>query len=260
MAVALGAIAGMYASGIAFEYRATWESTWLEAPAVQGYLDTVLGPAARLMGTPVPPVAPIRGPDGEGSARPWIHLWGLTLCLFVLIPRAALASLDGTAVARLSRRLPIAIDAGYARRALASGRGRATEVEIVYYSCRPDEDARARLQTAIRKQAGARAVIRDAARLHYGDGAESVSLPSRTEGVGLIAVVFSLSQTPEPEVHGEFLGSLGERLEASGWQLMVVLDSATYRRNVGSDDRVRERQATWHRLLEEGHLAAIDVG
>ncbi len=260
MAVALGAIAGMYASGIALEYRATWESTWLEAPAVQGYLDTVLGPAARLLGTPVPPVAPIRGPAGEGSARPWIHLWGLTLCLFVILPRAALASLGGIAVARLSRRLPVAIDAGYTRRALASGRGVATEVEIIYYSCHPDEDARERLQTAIRKQAGARAVIRDAARLDYGDGAESVNLPSRTPEVGVIAVVFSLAQTPEPEVHGEFLSSLGERLEVAGWQLMVVLESATYRRNVGSDDRVRERQATWHRLLEERHVTAIDAG
>jgi hypothetical protein len=259
-AVALGAIVGMYASGIAFEYRATWESTWLEATAVQGYLDTVLGPAASLLGAPVPPVAPIRGPAGEGSARPWIHLWGLTLGLFVLIPRTVLASLEWIAAARLSRRLPVVIDDGYARRVLASGRGAATEVRIVHYSCRPDEDAHGQIQAAIREQAGARAVIRAAARLEYGDGAESVDLPARTPEVGLVAVVFSLAQTPEREVHGEFLGRLRERLEAAGWQLMVVLGSAAYRRNVGSDDRVRERQATWHRLLEEWHVTAIDVG
>jgi hypothetical protein len=259
LAMALGAIAGLYLSGIAFEYRATWESTWLETPAVQRYLDLVLGPAARLLGRPVPDVAPLRGPGGgEGAAAPWIHLWGATLGLFVVLPRAALALVEALRIARLSRRVPVDLDAAYRRRALQSGRGAATVVEVVYYSCAPDAALRARLHTLLQEEAGARATIRDGTPLDYGDGAERVALPETT-GSGLLAVVFALAQTPEPEVHGEFLERLQERLARAGWQLTVVLEGAVYRQRVGSEARVRERRATWERLLRDLELTAVDL-
>jgi hypothetical protein len=259
LAMALGAVVGMYVSGIAFEYRATWESTWLDAPAVQRYLDVVLGPAARVLGLPVPDVAPLRGPAGDGSAAPWIHLWGTTLGLFVLIPRAALALFDGMTAARLARWLPVAVDAAYARRALHSGRGAAARVEIVYYSCAPDTVLRERLHTTLQDEAGARAVIRDAAHLDYGDGPERLALPEDPAGSGLVVLVFALAQTPEPEVHGEFVERLQERLERAGWQLRVVLEMATYRERAGSDDRVRERRATWERLLRDLQVTATEL-
>ncbi|HWC05518.1 MAG TPA: DUF2868 domain-containing protein [Methylomirabilota bacterium] len=259
LAMAVGALAGMYGSGIAFEYRATWESTWLDAPAVQRYLDVVLGPAAHVLGTAVPAVAALRGPGGEGTAVPWIHLWATTLVLFVVIPRTALALLDAARAARLARRLPVHVDAGYARRALQSGRGAATLVEIVYYSCAPDTDLRERLHTRLQEEAGARAVIHEGARLDYGDGPERVALPEKASATGLLALVFTLAQTPETEVHGDFVDRLQERLDRAGWQLIVVLETATYRRRVGSEDRVRERRATWDRLLRDLQLTAVDL-
>ncbi|RPH85785.1 MAG: hypothetical protein EHM88_00005 [Candidatus Rokuibacteriota bacterium] len=259
LAMALGAVAGMYVSGIAFEYRATWESTWLEAPAVQRYLDLVLGPAARVLDRPVPDVAPLRGPAGEGSAAPWIHLWGTTLGLFVLVPRAALALLDTLSAARLSRSLPVDVDADYTRRALQSGRGAATLVEIVYYSCAPDTGLRERLHARLQEEVGARAVIHDGARLEYGDGPERVRLPEAPSRSGVLVLVFPLAQTPEPEVHGELVERLRERLDGAGWQLLAVLETATYRQRAGSDDRVRERRATWDRLLRDLHLTAIEL-
>jgi hypothetical protein len=257
--MALGAIAGMYVSGIAFEYRATWESTWLGPSEVQRYLDVVLGPAAHVLGMPVPDVGPLRGPAGEGRAAPWIHLWAMTLGVFVLLPRSALALVDALTAARLSRWLPVHLDAGYARQALHSGRGAATLVEIVYYSCTPDAGLRERLHTKLQEHAGARAVIRDGTRLDYGDGPERVTVPEETPLSGLVAVVFTLAQTPETEVHGEFLERTQERLERAGWQMMVVLETATYRQRVGSDERVRERRATWDRLLRDLGLAAVEL-
>ena len=259
LAMALGAVAGMYVSGIAFEYRATWESTWLGAPAVQRYLGVVLGPASRVLDVPVPDVAPLRGPAGEGDAAPWIHLWGATLGLFVVLPRAALALVDALTAARLSRRLPVHVDAEYARRALQSGRGAATLVEIVYYSCAPDPGLRERLHTRLQEEVGARAVIHDGAHLDYGDEPERVRLPEDLARVGVLVLVFTLAQTPEPEVHGDFVARLRERLDRAGWRLLAVLETATYRRRVGSDDRVRERRATWDRLLRDLDLPAIDL-
>ena len=258
-AMAAGAIAGMYASGIAFEYRATWESTWLAPPTVQRYLDIVLGPAARVLGVAVPDVGPLRGPVGEGDAKPWIHLWATTLGLFVLFPRAALALLDALNAARLARWLPVHLDAGYVRRALHSGRGAASAVEIVYYSCDLETELRERLHTTLQEQAGARAVIRDAARLEYGDDPERITLPEDPSLSGLVVLVFPLAQTPEVEVHGEFLERLLDRLDRAGWQLTVVLDAATYRQRVGSDERVRERRVTWNRLLRDLDVIVMEL-
>ncbi|HEY7521983.1 MAG TPA: DUF2868 domain-containing protein [Methylomirabilota bacterium] len=255
-ALALGAVAGMYVSGVAFEYRATWESTWLDAPDVQRYVDIVLGPASRVLGIPVPDVAPLRAP-GEGDARPWIHLWAATLGLGVLLPRAALAAAEALTSARLSRRLPVAVDAGYARRALHSGRGAATVVEVVYYSCAPTAALRDKLHTILQEHAGARAVIRDGASLEYGDEPGQIALSDPAPGV--VALVFTLAQTPEPEVHGKFIERLRERLDAAGRELVLVLESATYRDRVGSEDRVRERRATWERLLRSVQVAAVDL-
>jgi hypothetical protein len=246
----------MYVSGIAFEYRATWESTWLETPAVQRYLDAVLAPAARLLAIPVPNVAPLRGPAGEGNAAPWIHLWAVTLALFVLVPRLVLALLDALTVARLSRWLPVDVDAAYVRRALHSGRGAATVVEIVYYSCVPGVRLREQLHTTLQEQAGARAVVRDGAHLEYGDGPERVML---ADTPGLLVVVFALAQTPEGEVHGRFLETLRQRTDDAGWQIQVVLEIATYRQRVGSEERVRERRATWERLLRDVHVTAVEL-
>jgi hypothetical protein len=258
-ATALGAILSMYVSGIAFEYRATWESTWLGAPAVQRYLDLVLGPAARLLDIPVPDVTPLRGPGGDGHAVPWIHLWGATLGLFVLAPRATLALLGALTATHLARRLPVEVDPGYARRALGSGRGAATRVETVYYSCALDASVRERLHTVLQEHAGARAVIRDAASLEYGDGPERVALPADSSGTNVMALVFPLAQTPEADVHGEFVEGLRERLDRAGWSLLVVLEGATYRQRAGSADRVRERRATWDRLLRGLQVTAIEL-
>jgi hypothetical protein len=259
LAVALGAVAGMYVSGIAFEYRATWESTWLDAPAVQRYLNVVLGPAACVLGVPVPDVTALRGPAGDGNAAPWIHLWGTTVGLFVVIPRAALAFVDALTAARLSRGLPVQLDADYARRALHSGRGATTLVEIVYYSCAPDKSLRERLSARLQEHEGARAIIRDGTHVSYGDGPERIALPEQASGSGVVALTFTLAQTPEPEVHGEFVERLRERLDRAGWRLVLVLETATYRQRVGSDERVRERRATWERLLRDLQLTAIDL-
>jgi hypothetical protein len=208
-------------------------------------------------GIAVPDVTNLRGPVGEGDARPWIHLWATTLGLFVLLPRATLATLEALTAARLARRLPLEIDAAYARRALHSGRGAATVVEVVYYSCAPDRTLRDRLHTLLQEHAGARAVIRDGPSLEYGDDPGQIALPEAAPGV--VALVFPLAQTPEPEVHGKFIERLRERLDAAGRELVLVLETATYRQRAGSATRVAERRATWERLLRSVQASALDL-
>jgi hypothetical protein len=265
--LALGAILGLYVSGIAFEYRATWESTWLDTGAVQRYVDLTLGPAAAVLGTSVPDVAALRGPagaalpgsGGEGDAAPWIHLWATTLALFVVVPRLGLALAGALTVARLSRRLRVDLDDAYYRRTLAGGRGSAAVVEVVYYSCAPTARLRERLHVLLQALVGARAAIRDGPRLDYGDGPDRVTWTDETTGPGLLVLVFPLAQTPEPEVHGEFLEQLQQRIDRAGGRMVVLLETGTYRTRVSSEERVRERRATWERLLRDLGLTAAEL-
>jgi hypothetical protein len=176
-----------------------------------------------------------------------------------VIPRAALAGLEAGRAARLRKRLPVDLDAPYYWRALASGRGTAVTVTIVYYSCDPGIGLRSRLHTLLQDLVGARAAILDGPALEYGEGPESVPGLGGESVPGLLVLVFPLAQTPESEVHGEFLERVQERAERAGSQMLVVLETATYRRRIGSEERVRERRATWDRLLRELHLTAVEL-
>ena len=70
-ALALGVIAGLYVRGLAFEYRATWESTFLDAANVHWLLAALLAPGSALSGIAMPGVAQlesIRAPASENAA------------------------------------------------------------------------------------------------------------------------------------------------------------------------------------------------
>jgi hypothetical protein len=258
LALALGAIAGMYAAGVAVEFRATWESTWLGPGTVQRYVNVVLGPAALVLDRPVPPVAPLRAP-GTGSAAPWVHLWATTLALLVVVPRGLLAAFAALRAQAYRRRLPLDIDEGYYRRALAAGRGQAVTVTIAYYSCELPAATRDRLRALLQDLVGARATIRDGPQLAYGDEADALVATGEKEPGALLVLVFPLAQTPEAEVHGELLERLQERSSRTGARLMVVLETAQYRRRTGSEERLQERRAAWDRLLRELHLRAVEL-
>src|SRR5450631_4464904 len=53
--LALGLIGGLYLRGLVLDYRAAWESTFLGAGAVHGFLATMFAPASALSGIAVPP-------------------------------------------------------------------------------------------------------------------------------------------------------------------------------------------------------------
>ena len=82
--LALGVVMSMYLAGLAFDFRAGWDSTWLDAGQVQRVLKAVFGPAAALGGIELPDAAALarlrwaEGSAGESAAR-WIHLYALTL-------------------------------------------------------------------------------------------------------------------------------------------------------------------------------------
>ncbi|KPF44737.1 hypothetical protein IP80_17435 [beta proteobacterium AAP65] len=115
-ALAAGLVAGLYLRGLVLDYRAGWQSTFLDATAVQQALGWLLAPASALTGIAVPEVAPLRvlpGADATASAAPWIHLYAATLGLAVVLPRALLALWAGRRAAAQARRFPLALDTPY---------------------------------------------------------------------------------------------------------------------------------------------------
>jgi hypothetical protein len=115
-ALALGLVAGLYLRGLVLDYRAGWQSTFLDAATVQQALGWLLAPAAWFTGVAVPEVAPLRlapGTDATASAAPWIHLYATTLVLAVVLPRGLLALWAARRAAALSQRFPLALDTPY---------------------------------------------------------------------------------------------------------------------------------------------------
>ncbi|MBL8308584.1 MAG: DUF2868 domain-containing protein [Rubrivivax sp.] len=117
-AAALGAglVASFYLRGLVLDYRAGWQSTFLDAAQVQRALGALLSPASALTGIGVPDVAPLRlgpGADASASAAPWIHLYATTLALAVVLPRLLLALRAGARAAALAARFPLPLDDPY---------------------------------------------------------------------------------------------------------------------------------------------------
>jgi hypothetical protein len=260
-ACALGALAALYLRGIAFEYRAGWESTFLGAPAVQALLDTVLGPASAITGIALPAAGgyePLRFADGGGvSAAPWLHLYAVTIGLAVLLPRLLLALGDRWLEARLAARFPLPLDAPYFRALLRELRAQPMAVRIAPYAITPAPQATLHLNAFFTAALGARTAVSVAAATAF--GAEDDIDPRAIVGeANLLVPLFALTATPEAENHGAFI----ERLKAASGEARVValVDESAFRRQFGADGpRTDERRALWRQFAVQRAAPAVFV-
>ena len=237
-------VAGMYLRGLAFEYRATWESTFLDAGLVESLLRSLLAPALLLLGGDLPALADLRAPE-TGPAAPWIHAWAVTAMLFVVLPRLALAFGGFLQAARFARRLEIRWPAAYVRRLLAGASTTPHEIVVAPYSYRPREKAMETLRQLLLDGLGARSSLRFTPVVPYGEAA-----PSSTSGWRVL--LFNLSQTPEVEVHGELLADVVSEL-ADGQRLIVIVDEAPMLEKLPESQRLERRESrrrAWLRNLE----------
>ncbi len=256
MMLILGAVAGMYLRGVAFQYQATWESTFLSAGSVGAFLDTVLAPAAALSGSEVPPASAIKAPEA-GAAAPWIHLWALTAALFVGLPRLALTGVFSLRCGRLRRRICVALPAGYLRRLQASVDTSERRLEVVPFSVRLPAPAIEGLKQLLYDLFGPRSEIRLRPALDYGFEPDQLEAGDSR----LRLVLFGLAQTPEVEVHGELLRHLSADLP-DGQALLAMVDGSAYRRRLegtGGAERLTERRRAWDRVVRDAGLEAVHV-
>ncbi|MFP6665515.1 MAG: DUF2868 domain-containing protein [Deltaproteobacteria bacterium] len=258
----LGAILGMYLRGLSFAYEATWESTFLSAERVATLLHLVLGPTAALLDSTLPDAAGLgamRAPEGGVPAAIWIHMWALTAGALVIVPRLLLAGLAGLIARQRAQAVPISPLAGSFRALAGEDRGKGVRVDIFPYSyAMPAREADAALAFA-HEVVGRAAVVRISPVVDYGAGTPMVP---DSERAACILVVFALVQSPELEVHGDFLRHLQATVPEA--RLLAVVDRSPWRLRFGTteDERAGERQRAWDRVVREVGLTAthLDLG
>jgi hypothetical protein len=261
-AFALGALGGMYLRGIALEYRAGWESTFLDADAVHWLLGVVLGPASALTGIALPEAAgyeALRFSAGSGViAAPWLHLYAVTVALIVLAPRLLLALGDRWLEARQTARFPLRLDDAYFQRLTRVLRGAPATVRVLPYSYQLSPQATLGLNNLFTQALGARTIVSIAPGVAFGEE-DTFDAGALAGNANVLVPLFALTATPEHENHGVFIDRLAQ---AAGHlaQSVLIVDESAFRRQFGADSTRRaERRALWQKLASERKRTAVFV-
>ncbi len=261
-AFALGALGGMYLRGLALEYRAGWESTFLDADMVQMLLGAVLGPAAALTGIVLPDAAgyeALRFSAGPGTiAAPWLHLYAVTVALVVLAPRLLLALGDRWLEARQTARFPLRLDDAYFQRLTRVLRGTPATVRVLPYSYQLAPQATLGLNNLCTLTLGPRTTISVAPGVAFGDE-DSIDAHALAGTATVLMPLFAMTATPEQENHGVFIDKLATSTGPATHMVALVDESGFRRQFAGDSARRDERRALWLKLLNERKCAAVFV-
>lgn len=256
--MALGIVLGLYIRGLALDYQATWESTFLSANQVQIILQTLLGPAAWLLQYSFPDVSEIvslQAPQ-HGPAAPWIHMWVVTALAVIVIPRAIMAWMSQLSLKQARETFILPLDDPYFVHLLAPDRGQGVQIDISPYSYEPSHDAKNFLDLALLDLCGNLASIQWHQHIPFG---QEFSNPTEASThIRTSVVIFNAGQTPEGEVQGEWLHSIQTQMDSAkaGSRLLILLDEEPYSLSI-DETRVNERRKAWQRLINQYHLALV---
>lgn len=262
--VAVGGLASLYLRGLVMDYRAGWESTFLDPGLVHGLLTTVLGPASAITGIALPDVAGIAalqlGPGNSGvPAAPWIHLYAVTVGLLVVLPRTLLALAGLARGARFARRFPLPLAEPYYQHVLRQHRAAPAGVRVWPHASAPSAQATLALRSLCARVWGDAVGLEVLPAVAWGDE-DALELPGGETDVAL--ALFDMNATPEAEQQGRLLQSLADALPAGVPVLVVVNESAFLARFAGLPERVGQRRAAWEALAGRFGTTAvfIDLG
>ena len=273
VAVGIGLIAGLYVRGIAFDYLAGWESTFLNASAARALLSVIYGPASFITGISIPDVAyveTIRWKDGAGGeqAARWIHLLAATVALYVVLPRLVLALAGTISISRWLRRasLPPSVTA-YFRSAFGAlvGVMHRALVTVIPYAYEPSAAARAGLRTLLPAALGESITLDARAPVRYGEEDEFLQGLGNAGKPDIVVLLFNLAATPEEENHGAMIAGVRDWLAEKrlAAQLLVLVDEASYASRMGADGgadaRVPERRRAWQEFVAARGVGACIV-
>jgi hypothetical protein len=247
--LALGMVAGLYVRGLAFEYRASWQSTFLTPGAVHDLVRIAYAAGSAVTGIPVPDakaIEAIRAPNGENAAR-WLHLMAATVAVIVVLPRLVLAAFTGAIERHRSRSVPVPLDDPYYRRMLRGYRGGPVRVRVLPYSYTLPPEAAAGMEAIVARSFGGSAALHITAPIVYGGDAP----PALEAGSGTTFVVFGGAATPEPELHGRLLAQL------SGSEAIALVDESALVAQGADATRLEARRAAWREVCVHAKVPVV---
>ncbi len=250
-ALGLGLLAGMYLRGLVLDYRAGWESTFLDASQVHAWLSVLLAPALAASSLSLPDAQALQALRfsadalrGGAPAALWIHLYALTLAIFVVLPRTALALWSGWRARRLAQHFPLPLDDAYFQRLLRHRQGGAVRVHVLPYAQAPGAQAELGLRAVFGRLYGDAAQVHLAPVLAFGAEDEAAAHALVPRGTTLAAALFDLTATPEAENQGRLVELLAR--QAAPAAVLVLVDEAAFVRRFGAtSDRLPQRRAAW---------------
>jgi Protein of unknown function (DUF2868) len=258
-AVAIGLVGSMYLRGLVLDFRAGWQSTFLGASTVHQLLSTLLAPARLVTGLAMPDAAAFEAmrltapaQAASASAAPWIHLYGATLALTVVLPRLVLALVALARASYRSRHFSVPLDDPATLREVQRLRRQVSRVQICPYAQAPGAQAGLGLRTLLARELGDDLQMLFAPTAAVGDE-EQAARQLVGDDVTLRVVLVDLAATPEDDHHGRFVRAL--KAEAPQLPLLLVTDESTYRRRFAElPARIDERRAAWRRWAAEHEL------
>jgi Protein of unknown function (DUF2868) len=266
-AVGAGLVAGLYLRGLVFDYRAGWQSTFLDAETVQRTLALLLAPATALTGIGVPDIAAMEAirltpaaPQPTASAAPWIHLYAAMLGLFVVGPRLLLAAASLLRAAWQAGHVALPLDDVYAQGLLRQRRvDGVAVVRVCPHAAAPSAGAALQLRAVLAGAFGDGVQLQMAELTRPGDE-DAASSPPAGAAPSLQVALVDLGTTPEPDSHGRFIAAL--RRASPATPLLLLADEAAFVRRFGTlPGRVDERRGAWREFAQAQGvaLASIDL-
>jgi hypothetical protein len=250
-ALALGLIGGMYVRGLVLDYHASWESTFLSAETAHAALTFLLSPAAALAQIPLPSVAafdalreshhsaPTSLPIHSASGAVWIHLYAVTLTLFVVLPRLAWALYSALRARWMARRIRLPMGDEYFARLMRQQQGRDAKVVVLPYASTPSATALVGLRAVLASTLGHAIDLQVTTTIAFGGEDEAAQwLPP---GSSLAVALFDLSATPESENQGR----LAQQLAGTQNTVVMVDETGFKLRFADAPQRITQRRAAW---------------
>jgi len=261
-AFAAGVVVGLYLRGLAVEYRATWESTFLDPSTVHALLSYALWPGTLVTGIPVPSleaIAAIRSGEQPASvnAAEWLHLLAATVAVVVILPRIVLGLVAWAVEHRRAARVKLPLNEPYFNRIVRGFKGGPVRLKVVPYSYQVPPESLGGLQTVVARTFGGSAAMVCASPVNYGDE-DTLPQAALPDGSGPAIALFNLAATPEAEAHGKFVEAM--RTAAAGHPVIVLIDEAAFRaRNPGDGKRLEERRVAWRDVLDNRGISPVFV-
>ncbi len=264
----LGVLAAICLRGLHTGYATNWNCSWFGTRGMSILLGTLLAPASYITGISLPDSrqswellrqTAIRGGVPAG---PWIHLYAVTLCGWVILPRLFLCLASATTAAReRSTPPPWPRTDPYLRRILALARqGGNIEIALLPFGFkRPatiaagtSHDAVERL---IREVWGQNARVSWMPCAAYGDEDFAWDdIWARAPGCGGALLLYDVHATPENEVHGSLLDAVWSRFANGPGGLLVALECADF-----DARRLQSRIMAWAELTQQRGFSVLPL-